>query len=140
MSTKFRPKEIAAWIKSKKKTVTPSIKADKFGAQFMEWWKGMQPEWRSDSDGMLIQDTPPGEDWVSVNKGGSAGMYFVVVSLSWWVMAEGTGADNSLNAWSAVADISWWFREMRNRALIPNSRGKRGHDEEEEEDSQLKKK
>ena len=98
----------------------------------------MQPEWRSDSDGMLIQDTPPGEDWVAVNKGGSAGMYFVVVSLSWWVMAEGTGANNSLNVWSAVADISWWFQEMRNRALMPNSRGKRGH-EEEEEDSQPKK-
>ena len=75
MSTKFRPKEIQAWIKSKKKTDVPSIDPERYGTEFMAWWKGMQPEWRRNMDmdsGTLERDTPADEDWSGLKKGGTA--------------------------------------------------------------------
>lgn len=132
MSTKLRPKEIQAWIKSKKKTNAPSIIQEKYGPQFMAWWKGMQPDWR-DTDETLNRDAPPYEDWLVLNKGGSAGMYIVVMALSWWVKVQTTGSDHNINAWSAVADLLWVFRQM-NKINSPGvSSKKRAHDDDEEE-------
>jgi hypothetical protein len=99
----------------------------------------MQPEWRSGSDGMLIRETPPDENWLALKKGGSAGIFFVIVSLSWWVMAQSKEADHRLDAWAAVADILWWFREMRSMALSPSGRAKWAHEDEEEESHGRKK-
>ena len=147
MSTKFRPKEIQAWIKSKKKTVAPSINPDKYGTQFMSWWKGMQPEWRSymdmDASGTLKRDAPADVDWVALKKGGTAGMYIVVMGLSWWVKAQTTGPDHSNDAWSAVGDLLWVFRQI-NKINSPDtspgpSSAKRAHDDDEEESQSRKK-
>jgi hypothetical protein len=109
----------------------------------MAWWKGMQPEWRAslDTDGTLIRDTPAYEDWLALKKGGTAGMYIVVVGLSWWVKAQTSGPDNSNDAWSAVADLLWVFRQINNIDSTAAVAGttKRAHDDDEEE-SQPKKK
>ena len=73
----------------------------------------MQPEWRGDENGMLKQDTPADEDWLALKKGGSAGMYIIVVGLSWWVKAQTTDDSDSVNVWSVVADLSWVFHQMK---------------------------
>ena len=134
-------------MKSKNKTNTPSINPDNYGTQFMAWWKEMQPEWRSkmdrDASGTLKQDTPADEDWQALKKGGSAGMYIAVMGLSWWVKAQTTVSDHSNDAWTAVADLLWVFRQINNINSPDNSPGpssaKRVHDDDKEE-SQLRKK
>jgi hypothetical protein len=143
MSTKFRPTEIQAWIKSKKKTIAPTINPDKYGTQFMTWWKGMQPEWRSymdlDTNGSLNRDTPAEEDWLALKKGGTAGMHIVVMGLSWWVNTQTSASKNSNDAWSAVADLLWVFCHINQIDSPAAGSRKRAHDDDKDE-SQPKKK
>lgn len=43
-----------------------------------------------------------------LNKGGSAGLYVVVMALSWWIDNLTTDS-NSLQAWAIVDDLAWVF-------------------------------
>ena len=102
----------------------------------------MQPEWRyidTDTSETLKQETPANEDWAALKKGGSAGMYVVVIGLSWWVKAQTTGPDHSNDAWSMVGDLLWVFREISKINPPGPSSAKRAHDDDEEE-TQAKKK
>lgn len=71
-----------------------------------------------------------------MKKGGTSGLYIVVVGLSWWVMAQ---PETTGNAWSAVADLSWVFRQIREVNSPGNSSPKRGRDDDEEETQPKKK-
>ena len=97
----------------------------------------MQPEWRGHTDGALKRDTPADEDWLALKKGGTAGIYVLVIGLSWWVKAQTT--DHSINAWSAVADLSWVLRQMKKINSPGASSLKRAHDDDEEESQPRKK-
>ena len=73
-----RPQEVSNWIKSKKKDVVPSVSPAQFGSRFSDWWMMMQPGWRKDDVRSLVmlvlyRDTPPGETWQGLRKGGMAG-------------------------------------------------------------------
>src|SRR5882757_11117507 len=106
-----RPEEVAAWIKSKKKNIPPDVDADKYSSSFIAWWIAIQPSWRVADDGSFIYATPAGEEWQLLHKGGSAGLYTVVVALSWWIKALPAG-DLSSRAWNAVSDVQWVINQI----------------------------
>jgi hypothetical protein len=76
----------------------------------------MQPSWRlfQGLDGLLdlVRETPKAETWQGLKKGGMAGIYIVVMGLSWWIKAQQNKPDP--NAWAAVDDLSWVVQQMSN--------------------------
>lgn len=111
MPVSSRPNEVAEWIKSKKKDVPREVDPDTYGSAFMTWWIAIQPEWRLADDSSFIYVAPVDEDWRVLHKGGSAGLYTVVVALSWWVRAL-TPEVPSFRAWTAVRDVQWVIDEI----------------------------
>jgi len=111
---KSRPQEIANWTKSKKKDVVPSIKQNVYGTHFTEWWGGLQPSWRQfqGTNGRfnLGRETPKAETWQALKKGGTSGIYVVVMGLSWWI--KGQQNERDANAWAVVDDLSWVIQQM----------------------------
>jgi hypothetical protein len=137
LPTKLRPKEISEWIKSKKKDSVPSLKPGEYGNRFMGWWEKMQPSWRTtglQAGRTLFRDVPTGETWEVLKKGGTAGIYIVVMGLSWWVIAQ--RAEIDVNAWSVVDDLMWVIQEMKADRGSPAL--KRAHDEEDKEGQRAK--
>jgi hypothetical protein len=67
----------------------------------------MQPSWRLTASGTsLSRDVPAKETWVGLKKGGSAGLYVVVMALSWWI-ASLKGNLDDLQVYETVNDIVW---------------------------------
>jgi hypothetical protein len=96
------------------------------------------------SDGPLdlVRKTPEAESWQALKKGGMAGIYIVVMGLSWWIKAQQCERDT--NVWAVVDDVSWVIRQMTNAPLsITSALQKRRHEhkgegEEVDEPSQQK--
>ena len=107
----MRPEKVNAWIKSKKKISPPEIDIDEFASSFMAWWIALQPGWRLADDGSFKYEAPKNEDWRVLHKGGSAGLYIVVVALSWWVRAL-TPEIPSFHAWTAVHNVQWVIMKL----------------------------
>lgn len=97
-------------MKTKKKDSIPSINAGRYGPLMMEWWKGLQPTWRTQDNGILSRNTPTEEKWMSLQKGGSAGIYTVVIGLSWWIKAQDMKCD--ADTWIMVDDLKWVIQQM----------------------------
>lgn len=94
----------------------------------------MQPSWRrNEADLPLFRDVPDGETWQTLRKGGTAGIYLVVTSLSWWIKAQHIERD--VRVWSAVDDLSWVLQQMTGSAAVsipsPKKRSHEGDDEGE---------
>ena len=65
----------------------------------------MQPSWRN--QGELLRDIPQGETWQTLKKGGTSGIYIVIIGLSWLIGAEQLEpAEHDTDTWSLVGDIS----------------------------------
>lgn len=135
MATKKRPQELSNWIKSKKKDVVPSVKPGAYGKRFFAWWSLLQPSWRIDGDS-LVRSPPQGESWEGLRKGGTAGIYIVIMGLSWWVKSQFTERD--ANAWTTVDDVSWVIQEMIVSTSCPAKTVKRAFEGKEKE-GQVKK-
>jgi hypothetical protein len=131
LPTTSRPEAIAAWIKSKKKDIQPNIKADDYGSSFMAWWIAIQPKWRLADDSSFVYSMPAGEDWRFLHKGGSAGLYIVVVALSWWIKIL-TPDDSYIRVWTAVRDVTWVIDQIYKKVKAVSGGKKRGHEETEE--------
>ena len=99
------------WIKSKKKNSPPEVNTEKYGSSFMAWWIALQPAWRVADDGLFNYEAPEGEDWCTLHKGGKAGLYTIVVALSWWVKAL-TPEILGFHAWKAVNDVQWVINKI----------------------------
>jgi len=112
--TKLWPQEITDWVKSKKKDVVPIIKQDMYCTQFTEWWGGLQPSWHqfqgANSPLNLVCETLKAETWQALKKGGTSGIYVVVMDLSWWI--KGQQNKCNANAWAVVDDLSWVIQQM----------------------------
>jgi len=54
---------------------------------------------------------PQDESWQMLKKGGTAGIYIIVVSLSWWVKVQHTERD--ADVWVLVDDLSWVIQQMK---------------------------
>lgn len=105
----------------------------------MEWWRQMQPSWRTNEGSVALdRKTPRGETWQALRKGGMAGIYVVVMSLSWWIKAQQVQHDDSV--WMAVDDLSWVIQRMT--LDLPNpvsSKRVRDGDADDDEEAQLRK-
>ena len=111
------PDVVSAWIKSKKKDSPPEIDVEEFTLSFMVWWIALQLGWRLADDGSFNYEMPKDEDWRVLRKGGSAGLYIVVVALSWWIRAL-TPDNLSFCAWTAVHDVHWVIDQIL-KTLLP---------------------
>ena len=110
LPTKLRPVEIHNWIKSKKKDYIPSVIASRYGPSLMKWWRGLQPSWRDQGENILSRDMPTGENWSLLKKGGKAGIYTVVIGLSWWIQSQGMQRDTE--SWIILNDLTWVLHQM----------------------------
>jgi len=131
LPTDSRPQEVALWIKRhlKKKHEAVSVLPDEYGPRFVAWWRSIQPSWRTLPDGGYAKATPDDENWASLGKGGSAGLYIVVMALSWWIRALDLTGVNS-TAWDVVDDVLWVVQQIRLKNNVPNN-GKRARNEED---------
>jgi hypothetical protein len=102
------------------------VDAEKYGSSFMAWWIALQPEWRIADDGSFNYEAPKDEEWSVLHKGGKAGLYTVVVALSWWVRAL-TPEIMSFRAWGAVRDVQWVIEQISMK-FTPASKKRRGED------------
>ena len=93
----------------------------------MAWWIAIQPKWRLADDSSFVYSTLDGEDWRFLHKGGSSGLYIVVVALSWWVKAL-TPDNSEIRVWTAVDQI---YKKVK----MVLSGKKRGHEETEQSNS-----
>jgi hypothetical protein len=89
----------------------------------------MQPSWR-DQGGPLVRDVPQGETWQTLRKGGTAGIYIVIIGLSWLIKAEQLMVEKlDTEAWTLVDDISWVVKQMtKGMDLSERVSQKRAHD------------
>jgi len=117
-----------------KKNVAPKVQPDKYGKSFMKWWTSLQPTWRKMVDGTLTKDVPVDEKWGALMKGGTTGIYTVVIGLSWWIKALDTVEDGG-DASVAVRDVTWVLDQVGGTLLSERgSQGpglKRGHDSDD---------
>lgn len=95
--------------------------SDKYGSSFMAWWIAIQPAWRIADDGSFNYDAPMDEDWSVLNKGGRAGLYTVVVALSWWIRAL-TPEITQFRAWGAVRDVQWVIDQITMKFAAPRKK------------------
>jgi hypothetical protein len=93
----------------------------------------IQPDWRKDDiEGslMFFRDVPIGETWQGMRKGGTAGIYIVVMALSWWIKAQKGKRD--VVAWSTIDDLLWVIQQLNQNTVsyitVPK---KRAHDEKD---------
>lgn len=87
--------------------------------------------WRTEGD-LLIRDVPENETWQTLRKGGTSGIYIVIVSLSWWVKAQ---LAEDTDAWTLVNDFSWVLQQLKESlaaVLIPQKRACDGDVEKEQ--------
>lgn len=128
MSTDSRPQEVTTWIKRhiNKKHNPIVVDPSDFGPRLAAWWMALQPSWRVLSDGQYSKDTPDDENWAMLRKGGSSGLYIVVVALSWWVHVLGPD-DNTSSVWMIVDDLWWVLIQLHGTT----KHGKRNHSDGE---------
>ena len=127
-------------MKNKKKDTVPSLKPGEYGDRFVGWWKMMQPSWRTTESRAFLplsREVPSGETWQILRKGGTAGIYIMVMGLSWWVMAQHVERD--VNVWSTVDDLTWVIQEMKKDMASPQVSQKRPLDEDTEDECQIRK-
>ncbi|PPQ87864.1 hypothetical protein CVT24_004728 [Panaeolus cyanescens] len=100
-----RPSSVSRWVKDKKKHLIPDINATTYGNDWTVWWYDLQPPSRRNSDGVPhLRPAIPLDEWSkTLLKGGTAGIYTVVVALSWWVTLH--PEDPAL--WVCVEDVHW---------------------------------
>jgi len=94
----------------------------------------LQPGWQKDDVRsivtlVLFRDIPEGETWQGLRKGGTVGIYVVVMALSWWIKAQETERDPEV--WSSVGDVLWVLERM-NQMVVSHTPAptKQAHDED----------
>ena len=102
------------------------VNAKKYGLSFMAWWIAIQPEWRMAEDGSFKYEVPKDEEWLVLHKGGTAGVYTVIVALSWWIRAL-TPDISSFHTWGAVHDVQWVINQI-NMKFAPAGGKKQQHE------------
>ena len=96
----------------------------------------LQPSWRIEGD-LLIRSAPQGESWEGLRKGGTAGIYVVIMGLSWWIKLQLMERDP--HAWTAVEDVTWVIQQMTKSASGSTMKTRQRSLEGKEKDDHAKK-
>ncbi|KAJ7463596.1 hypothetical protein FB451DRAFT_1042746 [Mycena latifolia] len=99
------PKQIGIWVKNARVGV-PELSVDTFSAQWWDWWRVLNPEWRK-RDGALVKE---GEgSWDVLRCPGQNGFLNILICLKWWHAA----LDEETEDWkAAIADVKWVLKGM----------------------------
>src|SRR5216684_864424 len=138
IDTKDRPGEVATWLKNGRKYgFTPTItNPTKYKVSWQKWWQGLQPKWHQLDDGTLLQEVPEmGEQWESLQRGGTNGFFMIVLALSWWVGAMGGIVDDL----GLLDDVTWVVRCMTDTPAMPSQSIGRKRTLENEPDTSIRK-
>ena len=113
LSTNSQLDLVTPWIKqhANKKHEPIDVEQNNFGPQFCAWWTAIQPTWRILPGGQYSRVVPDNETWASLRKGGSAGLFVIVVALSWWVWAAEEVVDQ-LDLCSIIGDLHWVIQQV----------------------------
>ena len=81
------------------------------------WWEILQPHWRSVDVWPFSRDVSDSTaDWACLLQGGSNGLYLVVVSLGWWVVAASKVIEEKPTEWTqtseAMVDVDWVLGQL----------------------------
>jgi hypothetical protein len=87
------------------------VKVREFAVEWREWWNNIQPSWRSGGSGPLHGDCPPDADWKVLHRGGSNGIFIVVMCLSWWGKFVTSPTDRELFD-AAVEEVALVFENV----------------------------
>ena len=72
----------------------------------------LQPTWHtndSETSFSLSCDIPIDETWQGLRKGGTAGIYVVVMGISWGVKHD----KHDDKVWSVINDLQWVIQQMK---------------------------
>ena len=74
---------------------------------------------------------PEDETSQTLRKGGTSGIYIVIVGLSWWVKAQ---LAEDMDAWTLVNDLAWVLQQLKESlaVLIAQKRARAGDVDEEQ--------
>ncbi|KAG2003600.1 hypothetical protein CC2G_004192 [Coprinopsis cinerea AmutBmut pab1-1] len=116
LNTQHRPKQVQAWIRSHKKDIPPDVSTERYSAEFLTWYRNLQPEWRvvgveGNDPSAFAREVPAEASWGCIRNGGSAGLYTVLMALSWWIV-KSRGAIESTAA-SVISDMTWLLEELK---------------------------
>ncbi|KAF9030904.1 hypothetical protein BJ165DRAFT_1535565 [Panaeolus papilionaceus] len=91
----MRPKMVTEWIRSKKKHSIPDISFNLAATQMVTWWKALCP---NPNDATIFP---------SFAKGGTSGIYTVVVPLAWCVSLINDSADITIQEelWQTIGTL-----------------------------------
>ncbi|KAF9004960.1 hypothetical protein BDZ89DRAFT_914127, partial [Hymenopellis radicata] len=121
-----RPALVSAWIKNGRRTRVGANEKEndktdrrKFVTQFQEWWRSVQPDWRTlDLNGDWSQKK--GErDSFNLRARGTNGLSGVVGSLRWWKeelgnVTDGAEREREMGVWEkAATDAIWVIGQLR---------------------------
>lgn len=85
MSTKYRPEEFVWWMQHRRRfDLIPKVKASEFSAEWLAWWRAIQPLWREGDIWPMTHSVLNDADWATLHHGGANGLFLVLMTLSWW--------------------------------------------------------
>jgi hypothetical protein len=98
-------------MKRARKAETPKgLEVQNFGERFLAWWHSLQPTWRVSTHLAAPGTYKRGESAEGslecLNKGGSNGIFLVIVSIGWLIAAHGEKPINPA-VQEVIEDVSW---------------------------------
>ena len=123
LPTTNRPEEIGQFIRSSrhysKAPVLAMSKLRPYAAMWKAWWTALQPRWRDVAVWPFSRDNTDG-DWAPLLQGGLNGLYLVVISLGWWIVAAWKVYEEKPAEWTQVIavmeDVDWVFECLLSQA------------------------
>ncbi|KAG6809104.1 hypothetical protein H0H92_001590, partial [Tricholoma furcatifolium] len=134
LPTETRPEEIHFWMKRKRlftATAVPEVCSPEYAVSFGQWWRDMQPSWRTENmspDEPLTRHVPSDAHWDNLLSGGTNGIFLVIVALAFWARAPDFASTERAFR-EAVDDVAWVL--MTILPLLPCTGKRPGNDDAE---------
>lgn len=81
-----------------------------FEEKWLAWWAAIQPKWRDVGNWPFTREDARGCDWGDLPDGGKDGLFLVIVSLGWWVIARNPSEDSEVD--EAIEDVTWVINNL----------------------------
>jgi hypothetical protein len=89
----------------------PDFKVAEFAVVWKSWWESLQPTWRLRESWPLSRETPPGEDWSVLRRGGINGFFIVLMCFSWWASKKMSARERE-EFEAAMVDVTWVIKKV----------------------------